>query len=179
MSSEQKAKQRPRGRPVLENLRNAGPPLQPGERSQPHRITADEAVNAWFGAMTARQRGDLVAQLMTWQDRSQPAVLGVFSGPPGERSLGTSSPPAEPASSSRPLNAKGQELFARMKAGAVLVQDGHRYRLEQEGHPEESLTYQTPYALISRGLLVEFEPGRWRAQPNEEGDPEAALISPT
>ncbi|WP_211211930.1 hypothetical protein, partial [Deinococcus apachensis] len=33
--------------------------------------------------MTAEERGELLAQVMTWQDRSRPAVLTAHSGPAG------------------------------------------------------------------------------------------------
>lgn len=56
---------------MLENLRNAGPPLGEGERSQTHRIRAADELHAWFAAMTAEERGRVIARAKAAQERAE------------------------------------------------------------------------------------------------------------
>jgi hypothetical protein len=65
---------------MLENLRNAGSRLREGELTRVHRVRASPAVQDWFGAMSAEERGAALALLMAWQDRRAPAVIATYTG---------------------------------------------------------------------------------------------------
>lgn len=48
---------------MLENLRNAGPLLREGEVTRTHRVRASQEVQDWFAALSAEQRGALLARV--------------------------------------------------------------------------------------------------------------------
>ncbi|GAA5535204.1 hypothetical protein [Deinococcus aluminii] len=131
-------------------------PLQTGERSHTYRVRAADAVHGWWGSLTAEERGELLARVMAAE---APAEAGEGQGAPSMPEA-PSWPSGVPA---RPLTPHGRELLAQLEEGAVLVKDGHRYRLVVDGVTVRNMTYQTPATLILRGLIVETEPDVWRA----------------
>lgn len=73
------------GRPVLENLRNAGPLLREGEVTRTHRVRASQEVHDWFAAMSAGERGVLLARARAGEgsadSRPDPMSISVVQAP--------------------------------------------------------------------------------------------------
>lgn len=67
--------------------------LESGVTSEVYRVRARVEVQAWFKAMTAEERGAVLARSMIWEDRRVPAVIATYTGAVIER------PAAAPAGS--------------------------------------------------------------------------------
>lgn len=170
MTDEGGKRRRGPGRPVLENLRNAGPLLREGELTRVHRVRASTAVHEWFGAMSAQQRGAALAHLM-WEDRRVPAVLATYTGAapyqpaeaPTRAEVGQSAIPAfaaRPHASEEPL----PEPTASLKGLSILrvVSSTLPSALRNDLRwPPQS--YQKLEATLSRAPVLKLETIRGKA----------------
>lgn len=119
------------GRPVLENLKNAGPLLREGEITRTHRVRASADVHTWFATMTAEERGVLLAQVMA----GAPAGAEV-----GRRALQASEGPQRAA-----------ERLEDMPATAPVAADPHEHQAVQANGRSQAKTEPTPG--LSKTLL--------------------------
>ena len=74
-----KPKGKKRGRPVLSNLHGNPEPLNPGEASGAYRVRGPRDALDWFGALSASERGQLVARIRDFMaDPATPPDLVAF-----------------------------------------------------------------------------------------------------
>lgn len=168
------------GRPVLENLRNAGPLLREGEITRTHRVRASAAVHEWFGAMSAEERGAVLARSMVWEDRRVPAVIATYTGAVIERPAAAPTEsgmredthdavagPSQPAERVKPMKAEAlDESVTVLRVMSSAIPSSLRNDLRWS--PQ---SYQKLEATLSRESVLKLETIRgkvaWRTSTGE------------
>ncbi|MEF2280479.1 hypothetical protein V3W47_19470 [Deinococcus sp. YIM 134068] len=162
------------GRPVLENLRNAGPPLGEGEKSQTHRIRAADDLHEWFGAMTAEQRGHVIARAKAAQEAVKGSAEGAQAQEPETApevtvqlveavTLGTLPPrDVEPKPHHAPI------LKALRDGGTLTRAPGEVWRLVGGGEQGRTIKAETVRVMLRDGWLSRADPIPLKVQADDD-----------
>lgn len=137
------------------------PRLESGVTSEVHRVRADAEVNSWFSAMSAAQRGEVLARARAAEGAAGGEVAeGAPAGPEvAQRPAGA--PVAVPVLRPR-LTGRAAALLAHLEGGAELVSGGGMFRVVLGGQVVQSYAPAVARRVLDvPGLLREVGPERW------------------
>lgn len=178
----------PRGNPKSLNV----VPLSDAEQSRPVRVRAETWVFDALKGMSAAEIGQLISTALHDKETAlrgsqpnlspEPRNVDTLSrnaigesrkkGSRGEEPDGAGAGAAGAVVSReghKRLSGKGLELLTLLQTeGAVMVADGNRYRVVIGTQDAGNHAGATGGALLTRGLLVQIEPGKWRLASHEQ-----------